>query len=850
MDVLRGWLRHVLAPAFGVILFAVALAVLHHQLREYPHHQIVTDVARLAPGQVALALLLTALNYVVLTTYDLLGLRFIASRLSYRNIALASFVSYVLSHNVGASFVSGSAARFHLYSGWGLSTMEIGFVVALNVVTFWLGILALLGVALLVEPPGLPISAGAGRLAGVACLAVIVGYVLLATVRTAPLGWRRWKFPVPSAGLALRQLAVSTLDWALAAGVLFVLLPSAADVSLPRFVGTFLIAQVAGVASHVPAGLGVFEAVMLQFLSPFAPTSALLGSLLVYRAVYYVLPLVIAAGVLGAHEAMQRRAGLLRLGRAVGRWLPAVVPDAFAATTFLGGVVLLAAGATPTAGGRIGWLRDVLPLPVLEVSRFLGSVVGVALLLLARGLQRRLDAAYVLAATMLAAGAALSLLQGPHYAEAAILALILAALLPCRRRFYRRASLLDEALSAEWIVAILLVLLGVSWLLFFSYRHVEYSSDLWWQFELSADAPRSLRATVGAVGFLALYGLTWLLSAAQPEPAPPTADDLTRARALVAQSRDIAAHLALLGDKTFLFTPARTAFIMYAIEGRSWVALRDPVGPEGEVRELAWRFRELSDRHGGWTVFYEVGKDNLPLYLDLGLGVVKLGEEARVRLDTFSLEGGAHKPLRRTHNHVVREGFGFEVVPAARIESLLPRLKAVSDAWLAQKHTREKRFSLGFFAPEYLRLFPAVIVSRAGQVYAFANLLLGAEREELSIDLMRYDPASPPGMMDFLLTELLLWGKTQGYRRFNLGMAPLSGFEDRALAPLWSRLGAFLFRHGEHFYNLQGLRQYKEKFDPEWEPRYLASPGGLALPRILAHVAALISGGLRGVVSR
>ncbi|HDZ00627.1 MAG TPA: DUF2156 domain-containing protein, partial [Nitrospirae bacterium] len=97
---------------------------------------------------------------------------------------------------------------------------------------------------------------------------------------------------------------------------------------------------------------------------------------------------------------------------------------------------------------------------------------------------------------------------------------------------------------------------------------------------------------------------------------------------------------------------------------------------------------------------------------------------------------------------------------------------------------------------------------------------------------------------------LILWGKQEGYKWFNLGMAPLSGLEDRALAPLWSRLGAFVFRHGEHFYNCQGLRQYKEKFDPEWKPKYLAYPGGFSLPRILANIASLISRGLAGIITK
>jgi phosphatidylglycerol lysyltransferase len=104
--------------------------------------------------------------------------------------------------------------------------------------------------------------------------------------------------------------------------------------------------------------------------------------------------------------------------------------------------------------------------------------------------------------------------------------------------------------------------------------------------------------------------------------------------------------------------------------------------------------------------------------------------------------------------------------------------------------------------------------------------------------------------MDYMFLELLLWSKQQGYRWFNLGMTPLAGLGDHSLAPLWDRLGTFIFRHGEHFYNFQGVRHYKEKFDPVWEPKYLAFPGRIALPRILLNLASLISGGLKGVVAR
>ena len=204
--------------------------------------------------------------------------------------------------------------------------------------------------------------------------------------------------------------------------------------------------------------------------------------------------------------------------------------------------------------------------------------------------------------------------------------------------------------------------------------------------------------------------------------------------------------------------------------------------------------------------------------------------------------------LRQPVRFCEKQGCSFEIVPASEVGALLSQLRAVSDAWLTAKRTREKGFSLGRFDAEYLSHFPMAVVRRGGDVIAFANVLAAGTKEELSIDLMRHAPDAPNGIMDYLFTELMLWGAGEGYRWFNLGMAPMSGFETRALAPVWTRIGALLFRHGEHFYNFRGLRRYKEKFQPCWEPRYLAAPGGLALPAVLTNVAALISGGLAGVI--
>jgi len=598
----------------------------------------------------------------------------------------------------------------------------------------------------------------------------------------------------------------------------------------------------------VPGGVGVFEAVFLLLMGDKLPAGALLGSLFAYRIVYYLLPLTLSAALLGAHEIFLHRESAKKLMANYRRWSAPVVPPVLAFTAFATGAVLLFSGATPAMGPRLMWLKQAIPLPLLEASHFLGSCVGMGLLLLARGIQRRLDGAYWIALILLAAGIAASLLKGLDYEEAVLLAILLAALLPSRRYFYRKTSLLNQRFTPAWLAAIAMVAISALWLGLFSYKHVEYSGDLWWQFAFSGHAPRFLRASAGAAAVLLIYAVARLMRPAAHRPAATIAEITTVAQ-VVKTATNTVSNLALLGDKSFLFNPQANAFIMFAVEGRSWVSMGDPVGPDTEWPELIWRFRELSDRFGGWTVFYQVAPDHLPYYLDLGLSLTKLGETARVFLTDFSLEGSSRKELRYTERKMEKEGLVMEILPAAQASERIADLKRISDAWLAEKHTREKGFSLGRFDSAYLGHFDMAVVKKADTIIAFANLWQSGDKAELSIDLMRYDPvASPHGVMEYLFIKLLCWGRDQGYRWFDLGMAPLSGLEDRSLAPLWTRLAAFLARHGEHFYNFQGLRQYKDKFDPVWEPRYLASPGGLALPSILTHLAQLTSGSIKGAV--
>ncbi|WP_238564907.1 phosphatidylglycerol lysyltransferase domain-containing protein [Sphingobium bisphenolivorans] len=261
-----------------------------------------------------------------------------------------------------------------------------------------------------------------------------------------------------------------------------------------------------------------------------------------------------------------------------------------------------------------------------------------------------------------------------------------------------------------------------------------------------------------------------------------------------------------------------------------------------------WRrsqIRERADAVQGRLLLYQLSLDSLPLAIDLGLSIVKYGEEARIDLAGFTTEGPRGKPLRHAIRKAESEGVSFEIVAAADIPPLLVEMQAVSDRWLQAKAGSEKAFSVGRFDPCYMRRFDCVVLRREGHIIAFANIWSTANRNELSVDLMRHDTDAPACMMDFLFSRLMLWGKEQGYRWFTLGMAPLSGLEARRLSPIWAKAGALLFQHGGSFYGFKGLRAYKAKFAPVWEPRFIAGPPGFSMLRAVLDLQRLIDGGRR-----
>lgn len=820
-------------------------------LDKYDIHDILADLESIPAYKKLGALGLTVLSFAVMSSYDFLGLKYAGASVGYGKVLPVSFISYAFGNALGLSVLASGSVRYRYYSALGLSFNDISKLIIFTSSTLWAGLIFISGLAFTLSPPDFSFGGGLAfinlRFTGIILLLMCAVYIALLYKVKEPLRIFSFAVPLPSVSLGLKQLILGCADWIVVSGVLYVLLPDMGQVSFFTFLSIFLIAQIAGFISNVPGGVLVFEAIFIS-LYPAGATAGVISALLVFRVTYYILPLVAAACIVGFSELIRLRSVLQKPILFAGRVYKAVTPPLMSAAVFIGGVALLVSGATPISHEKLPIMAHFIPLALLEFSHFLGSLAGMGLIILSRGLYKRIDLAYVLTMILLISGVMLSVPKGAAVSTFLLQCVIVAALIPTRSLYDRKSSFFSEVLTKEWFVTILLIFGAFTWLGFFSYKHVEYRNELWWSFAFDEQASRFLRAMVGA--FTLIMSLAFLKLFQPSAKTAAYSGNRQEIEPIIAKSKDTAAFLAYLPDKRFLFDEDHDSFIMYGTEGRSFISMGDPVGSEDRAAELIFEFRRLSARHGCKAVFYEIGTEYIPHYMDAGMKIFKIGEKARVRLNGFSLEGSRHSSARNTLKRAEKEGAEFRIIPKEEVRAILPELRRLSDDWLKGKNTREKRFSLGCFDEGYLCRSDCAVVYVDGAPAAFANLWNTEQRVELSIDLMRYGNNAPKNIMEYLFLKLMLYGKEQGYEYFNLGMAPMSGFQVHSFSPVWNRLAGIIYKHGEKFYNFRGLRSYKEKFDPVWEPRYIAVEGVFSLPAALTGVAFLISGGPSGIFSK
>jgi phosphatidylglycerol lysyltransferase len=513
------------------------------------------------------------------------------------------------------------------------------------------------------------------------------------------------------------------------------------------------------------------------------------------------------------------------------------------------GIVNVLSGVTPAEAYRFRLVTSWTPVLLVRSGHLASALAGFALLLLAVNLARRKRAAWLLTEAVLAISVASHFLKGLDFEEATGAAALGAFLLSQRHHFQAQSDP-PSVRQGLWVMLGALVftlLYGVSGFYLLDH-HFSVNFGLWAalrqtvvMFTQLYDPGLEPVTRFGRWFATSIYGVSvasgglglFLLVRPVLLRRPPTAQERERARRIVeTHGCTSLARLAVMDDKSLFFTPGGSV-VAFVVKNRVALALGDPIGPAQDAAAAITGFVRHCARNDWRAAFYQTLPDRLEDYRAAGLEALCIGHEAIVDLEAFSLEGRAMKPLRGAVNRLQRAGARAVVLEPPLDDRLLGELREVSDEWLASVHGTEKRFSLGWFDEKYLRPSPVMTVfTPAGGIRAFANLVTEYQRNELTVDLMRYRSDVESGTMDFLFIELFRWARERGYGTFNLGLSALALVGRHPDSPAVERALNFIFEHVNHFYSFKGVHDFKEKFGPRWEPRYLVHPGARSLPAV------------------
>jgi phosphatidylglycerol lysyltransferase len=544
---------------------------------------------------------------------------------------------------------------------------------------------------------------------------------------------------------------------------------------------------------------------------------------------------------------------MLRQRTQTGLWITALLTGAV-------GVANLLSAVTPSLPERLDWLEQIFPFEVRAGAHLFAVLSGFFLLILSANLLRRKRLAWLLTIGLLIVSIISNLLKGWDYEESLLSTILLGQLLLMGKVFTARS---DRPSIIHGIQALVIALLftlaygtlGFLWLdrhysvdfslsqalrqtltMFFTVGNAEVVSNT--RFE------RFFADSIYIIGAVTLLYALWMLLRPVLIHQEATTEERKRAKKIIEQyGRSSLARFALLDDKSYHFSSSGRSVIAYVPEGRSAIALGDPIGPVEERLEAIATFKQFCDRNDWQPAFYQTLAGDLKLYESLGFKTLKIGEEAVVDLPNFTLQGKAGRHLRSTVHKFNKLGYYVQFYAPPITEDLLAELRAISNEWRSLMKGSEKKFSLGWFNDEYLKDCEIAVVCNAqANPIAFANVIPEYQLNEITIDLMRHLPQAETGTMDYLLISLFERFKRLDYDSFNLGLVALSGVGAISSASRLERGIHYLYQHLDQFYNFQGLRAYKDKFNPDWESRYLVYPRLATLPDVVVGLIRADSG--------
>ncbi|MBS4216046.1 bifunctional lysylphosphatidylglycerol flippase/synthetase MprF [Bacillus sp. FJAT-49825] len=603
----------------------------------------------------------------------------------------------------------------------------------------------------------------------------------------------------------------------------------------------YIAAVCAGIISMIPGGLGSFDLVFIWGMQEFhMAEEKVLVLLLLYRVGYYLLPFIVSL--------------IFFVKLYWERWnqswnnLPNAILEVFSHViltmlVFLSGLILLLSASVPGIMSRLKIAQELLSFPIINVSHQLSVAAGFLLLGLSRGIEYRVKRTYELTMAALILAALFSIFKGIDYEEAIFLIIVAILLRVSKGQFYRESYVLTWGRT---IFDIALIVIITSMYIIIGYLNLPdaklalpakllpYVIIDYHDLFMSAGIGLFIAVSILAIGYLNSLSKKWKFESS-----------LTQEQEILQHLHKyqgkVLSHLIFLHDKYIFWNKKRNVMISFQKYADKLVILGDPIGELNDLSSAIEEFQEIADLHGFSLVFYQVSEEMLPYLYNHGFAFFKLGEEAFVKLREFSLAGSKMKGLRAIKNKFTSENFRYELVNPPHSSELLKEMREVSNDWL--QGSKEKGYSLGFFDEAYLNKAPIALVKDSNsRIIGFMSMMyVYDDNQTISVDLMRFRPDVESGSVDFLFLSLMDWAKEQGYRRFNMGMAPLANVGLSKFSFLSEKIAAQIFLHGHFFYHFQGLRKFKEKYTNIWEPKYLAYRKKSSLPFIMAQITLLIS---------
>lgn len=593
-----------------------------------------------------------------------------------------------------------------------------------------------------------------------------------------------------------------------------------APIPLSSVLPLFMVANVIGVISMVPGGLGSFDVLMIVELGQLGlDSSAAVVWLLFYRLFYYVIPFLIGAGLF-AQDAGKRLNAYLE-----GLPVQLIRKAAFGFLVvflYFSGIMLLLRGVAPDLAFQNTLYQRLYPYTFLFLDRVTNVIVAFLILGFGRGIASRVKRAYWPTVIVMIVAMVASLREDNHLRFIVFLILVVIALILTRRELTR------DRLALSWGNKLIdgavfgLTFIFYAFAVFYNapaihHRHVP---DVF----LFPSERMFFTTLIGVMlAALTVYLIFRYLSAPTKSLADPY--DEARLKAVVAKfGGNEVSHLGLMRDKSLHFYQVDgedRVFFLFKKKADKLIVMGEPVGDETQIPAAIADFMKQADDQDMSLVFYEIN-ENLTMKLhEFGFDFMKFGEEGYVDVTTFTLAGTKRKGERALMHKFEREGYSVELLKPPFDDALLDDLQTVSDSWLDGRS--EKGFSLGFFDRHYLNQAPiAVVRAPDGKIVAFATDMPTGNNEVTSIDLMRSSADAPSGIMDEVFIHLFELAKDRGFKYFNMGMAPLANVGTSSYSFIEEKIAHLVYEYGYRFYGFQGLRSYKNKYVTEWVPKYVA----------------------------